>query len=122
VRFQTAGVVEASDVAEIQELVARAEPGGVRPIGTVHSFSTVADGSDGTLQVRAPGGPEAVSIASDRSAVQVPAGIRYGDLAPLLDAQGLALANLASLAHISVGGSVATGTHGSGVGNGSLAT
>src|SRR5690606_16239813 len=51
-----------------------------------------------------------------------PAGIRYGELARLLDAEGLALANLASLPHISVAGAVATGTHGSGTGNGSLAT
>ncbi|TPX03581.1 FAD-binding protein, partial [Schumannella luteola] len=36
--------------------------------------------------------------------------------------EGLALANLASLPHISVAGAVATGTHGSGVTNGSLAT
>src|SRR4029453_17126329 len=37
-------------------------------------------------------------------------------------AQGLALANLASLPHISVGGAVATATHGSGDAHGNLAT
>src|SRR4029077_12564073 len=35
---------------------------------------------------------------------------------------GVALHNLASLPHISVGGSIATATHGSGAGNGNLAT
>jgi xylitol oxidase len=40
----------------------------------------------------------------------------------VLNARGLALANLASLPHISVGGAVATATHGSGVRNGNLAT
>ncbi|HEY9424413.1 MAG TPA: D-arabinono-1,4-lactone oxidase, partial [Microterricola sp.] len=39
-----------------------------------------------------------------------------------LDERGLALANLASLPHISVGGAIATGTHGSGDAVGSLAT
>lgn len=47
--------------------------------------------------------------------------MRYGEVATRLQAEGLALHNLASLPHISVSGAVATGTHGSGVGNGSLA-
>src|SRR5699024_11322892 len=46
--------------------------------------------------------------------VRVSAGVRYGDLAPVLEQHGRALANLASLPHISVAGAVATGTHGSG--------
>ena len=48
--------------------------------------------------------------------------LRYGELAAALDAEGLALHNLASLPHISVAGAVATATHGSGDGNGNLAT
>jgi xylitol oxidase len=48
--------------------------------------------------------------------------MRYGELAGRLRAEGLALANLASLPHISVGGAVATATHGSGDANGNLAT
>lgn len=55
-------------------------------------------------------------------AVTVGSGLRYDDLATILDAKGLALHNLASLPHISVGGACATATHGSGVGNGNLAT
>ena len=50
------------------------------------------------------------------------AGIRYGELAQQIDAKGFALHNLASLPHISVGGAVATATHGSGIKNGNLAT
>ena len=46
------------------------------------------------------------------------AGLRYATLASQLD--GFALANMASLPHISVAGACATGTHGSGTG--SLAT
>ncbi|HBU41401.1 MAG TPA: FAD-binding protein, partial [Microbacterium sp.] len=48
--------------------------------------------------------------------------LRHGDLVPALDAAGFALANLASLPHISVAGAVQTGTHGSGDRIGSLAT
>ena len=46
----------------------------------------------------------------------------YGRLAPMLHERGLALHNLASLPHISVGGAIATGTHGSGDRLGNLAT
>jgi xylitol oxidase len=46
----------------------------------------------------------------------------YGRLAPMLHARGLALHNLASLPHISVGGAIATGTHGSGDRLANLAT
>jgi xylitol oxidase len=53
--------------------------------------------------------------------VTVGAGIRYGELARELEREGFALGNLASLPHISVGGAVATGTHGSGNRNRSLA-
>jgi xylitol oxidase len=43
-------------------------------------------------------------------------------LAAELQAKGFALANMASLPHVSVAGGTATGTHGSGDGNGVLAT
>ncbi|MYS41564.1 FAD-binding protein, partial [Streptomyces sp. SID5998] len=49
-------------------------------------------------------------------------GVRYAELARRVHAHGLALPNMASLPHISVAGSVATGTHGSGVANGPLAS
>jgi xylitol oxidase len=61
-------------------------------------------------------------VALRDGTVEAPAQMRYGDLAGVLAQRGLALANLASLPHISVGGTVATATHGSGVGNGNLAT
>jgi len=54
--------------------------------------------------------------------VTVSAGIRYGELAVRLHAEGYALRNMASLPHISIAGACATGTHGSGDGNGNLAT
>ena len=50
------------------------------------------------------------------------AGVRYGDLATVIDKRGYAVHNLASLPHISVAGACSTGTHGSGVHNGNLAT
>ena len=54
--------------------------------------------------------------------VSTGAGIRYAELALALDAAGFALHNLASLPHITVGGAIATATHGSGDRSGNLAT
>lgn len=52
----------------------------------------------------------------------VGAGTSYGVLARQLHEQGFALHNLASLPHVTVASAVATGTHGSDNGNGSLSS
>ena len=115
VTYSTSRVLRPRSVAEAQELVACEET--LRPLGTRHSFTTVAD-TDGTL-LSTEHLDRIVEIGE--TTVIVEAGIRYGELATTLHARGRALANLASLPHISVGGAVATGTHGSGVANPSLA-
>ncbi|WP_299166518.1 FAD-binding protein [uncultured Arthrobacter sp.] len=109
---------EPTSVEEVRRIVAAATS--IRALGSRHSFNDIADGTAELLSTAALTGP--VSIDRERSTVTVGAGIRYGELARELEREGLALANLASLPHISVGGAVATGTHGSGRRNGSLAT
>jgi xylitol oxidase len=91
----------------------------LRVLGSRHSFNDIADADELLVLDDLPG-----EVAVDRAAatVSVPAAMRYGELAGRLRADGLALANLASLPHISVGGAVATATHGSGDANGNLAT
>ena len=84
----------------------------VTALGTAHSFSPVAVGPG--VQVATTDLPMSLSIADDRRTVTVGAGTTYAVLGPALQSQGLALAAMASLPHISVGGAVATGTHGSG--------
>ncbi|GAB2827349.1 alditol oxidase [Actinocorallia aurea] len=84
----------------------------IRALGSGHSFSAVAD-TDGDL-VRLDGLPPTVETDPGRGTATVAAGLRYAEVAAALHREGLALANLASLPHISVAGSVATGTHGSG--------
>ncbi|MEU9268112.1 FAD-binding protein [Streptomyces sp. NPDC048251] len=96
--------------------------GRVRVLGSGHSFNEIAEpGVDGVLLSL---GALAGEIDVDTAArtVRVAGGVRYAELARRVHERGLALANMASLPHISVAGSVATGTHGSGVGNGSLAS
>ncbi|WP_167050947.1 D-arabinono-1,4-lactone oxidase [Salinibacterium sp. ZJ77] len=122
VRFGAAGSVTVPTVADLQHRIATRTQG-VRPIGTAHSFSTVADGPPTSTFLRLLSSAEnELRVATDRRSVRIPAARTYGEIAPLLEAEGLALANLASLPHISVGGSVSTGSHGSGASLGSLAT
>ncbi|MGE5287035.1 MAG: D-arabinono-1,4-lactone oxidase [Micromonosporaceae bacterium] len=105
-------------VAEVQRLVAASEH--VRAFGTGHSFNRIAD-SPGDL-VSLAEIPPTMDIDSARWRVKVSAGIHYGELSGHLNSSGFALPNLASLPQISVAGACATGTHGSGDANGSLAT
>ncbi|MEU2711681.1 FAD-binding protein [Streptomyces sp. NPDC007205] len=94
----------------------------VRVLGSGHSFNRIADpGPDGVLLSTA-GLPRVIDVDTAARTVRVSGGVRYAELARTVHAHGLALPNLASLPHISVAGSVATGTHGSGVGNGPLAS
>jgi alditol oxidase len=116
--FGAAGVLRPASVGELQDLVA----GGARlqAIGAAHSFSAIAD-SPGYL-VSTAGLPARVEIDDEQGTVTVSSGLRYADVAGPLHEAGRALANLASLPHISIAGAAATGTHGSGDTNGSLAT
>ena len=94
----------------------------VRVLGSGHSFNEIAEpGAEGTL-LSVAGFPPVIDVDSAARTVRVGGGVRYAELARMVDAHGLALPNMASLPHISVAGSVATGTHGSGVGNGPLAS
>ncbi len=103
-------------VEEAQELVASSSR--IRSLGTRHSFNDIAD-SDGELITLIDIAPE---IVVDGDTVTVTGGTRYGVLARELERHGRALHNMGSLPHISVAGATATGTHGSGVTNGSLST
>ncbi|MFF0011993.1 D-arabinono-1,4-lactone oxidase [Streptomyces sp. NPDC005374] len=94
----------------------------VRVLGSGHSFNEIAEpGPEGVLLSIADLPPVIDVDTSDRT-VRVSGGVRYAELARTVYAHGLALPNMASLPHISVAGSVATGTHGSGVGNAPLAS
>jgi xylitol oxidase len=110
VTFAAARVHHPGTEDELAAIVASARR--VRALGTGHSFSRVAD-TTGDL-VALDRLPPAVEIDPAAHSVTVAAGVTYAELAGHLQQKGLALASLASLPHISVAGSVATGTHGSG--------
>ncbi|RMB57801.1 FAD-binding protein [Tessaracoccus antarcticus] len=112
-------LVEPGSVDELVDLVA--SEARVRVLGSRHSFNDLADTDAVLVSLAAIAGNSEV-LRIDEKTIRVPAGMRYGDLVPTLERWGVALANLASLPHISVGGAVQTGTHGSGDRIGSLAT
>jgi len=91
----------------------------IRVLGSRHSFTDLAD-SEELVSLEAL--PADVAVDHAAGTVSLGAALRYGELADALNAEGVALHNLASLPHISVAGAVATATHGSGERNGSLAT
>jgi alditol oxidase len=108
--YHTANLFEPSTVAELQQLV-KDHPK-LRPLGTRHSFNTIADSTQAQVSLH---NFNQISLDEKARTVTVGAGVRYGDLAPVIDAKGFALHNLASLPHISVAGATATATHGSGI-------
>ncbi|HEY3481181.1 MAG TPA: FAD-binding protein, partial [Streptomyces sp.] len=118
ITFSAERVHRPATLAELRALVAAGRR--VRALGSGHSFNTLAD-TDGTL-VELTAMPPEITVDSAARTVRVAAGVRYAELAARLHAQGFALPNMASLPHISVAGSVSTGTHGSGDANGGLAT
>ena len=104
----------------LRSLVSRSER--VRVLGSGHSFNEIADpGSEGVL-LSLTALPPSVEVDSAARTVRSAGGVRYAELARAVHRHGFALPNMASLPHISVAGSVATGTHGSGNANGSLAS
>lgn len=96
-------------VAELQDLIATSER--IRVLGSRHSFNEIAACAE---LVSLRGLPMAVEFDDERATVSCPGAMTYGELAPLLEAHGVALANLGSLPHISIAGAIATATHGSG--------
>ncbi|MFG3440865.1 FAD-binding protein [Nonomuraea sp. NPDC047897] len=116
VAFHASRVHRPATLEELRRLVAAASR--VRALGSGHSFSDVAD-SPGEL-VRLDRMPPEIALDGAAGRVRAGAGVTYARLADALHAGGFALAAMASLPHISVAGSVATGTHGSGDGNRSL--
>ena len=116
-RYHTDRVYTPANAAEVREIVLDSPK--IKQLGSQHCFNNIADSHHAQISLRALKG---IAIDSGMKTATVGAGVRYGELAPVLDKAGFALHNLASLPHISVGGTVATATHGSGIHNKNLAT
>ena len=100
---------------ELRAIAARAPS--LRAVGSRHSFTGIGDAEELVSLEALPG-----DVVVGDGVIEVGAALTYAAVAGALRGPGLALHNLASLPHISVGGAIATATHGSGAGNGNLAT
>ncbi len=117
-QYSTSHVYYPETVSQVQDYVKRFDK--MRPLGSRHSFNTIADSKENQISTRALN--KIVSLDKAKNSVTIESGIKYGELCQYLDENGFALHNMASLPHISVGGACATATHGSGIKNGNLST
>lgn len=116
-------VAEPRSVGELQAALS-VTSGPIKFLGSRHCFNDIADTPGMMLSMSRfdPLDPSSLELISDSAParVRVSAATPYGILAEALAVQGLALANFASLPHITIAGAIATGTHGSGNNNAPL--
>ena len=117
ITYSTERLVTPASVDELRQTVKSASR--LRVLGSRHSFSPIADSSYEQVSLERL---DSIELDEAHRTVTVGGGVTYSQLAPWLDARGYALHNLASLPGITVTGACATGTHGSGLHNGNLAT
>jgi xylitol oxidase len=118
VDFNERAYLQPETLDELQEVVRSHQK--IRARGTAHCFNEIANTSSYAINLSQM--PKTITVDADKKSVLVAAGLTYGELAPVLHSQGWALSNMASLPHISIAGSISTGTHGSGIKNQNLAT
>lgn len=116
--YSTGNVHYPKTVEEVQELIKKSDK--VKALGSRHSFNTIADSTANQVSLQEMN--KIIALDKTNHTITIESGVRYGDVAPYLDENGYALANLASLPHITVAGATATATHGSGIKNGNLST
>lgn len=92
----------------------------VKPVGASHSFSGIAVAPDVQLDLDDLSGLVAVDEATGR--VTLRAGTRLFRLPDLLAPHGLAMQNMGDIDRQSIAGATSTGTHGTGLAFGGLAT
>jgi len=107
---------------DVVRLVIEARAAGrkLRVVGAGHSFSRINVPDDEAVSLDAMTGP--ALLDRDRGLVTVPAGTRLRDLSAALLRAGLALPIVGSIQAQSVAGAIATGTHGSSLTHGNLAS
>lgn len=92
----------------------------IKPIGSGHSFSDIAVAPDVLLDLSALSG--IVSIGPGTGQVTFGAGTPLHQVPRLLARHGLAMQNLGDIDRQTIAGAISTGTHGTGIAFGGLAT
>ena len=102
------------NVGELAEIVAQASARGqkIKAVGSGHSFTSAA-ATDGRM-LRLENLRGISHVDREKNQVTVGAGTRLSELNNLLNAEGLALANMGDIAYQTVAGAISTSTHGTG--------
>lgn len=109
--------VVARSTEDVEDAVRRARDRGLRikPLGSGHSFTTIAVTDGVALDVRGLRGIESVVPAADGTVlVGLGGGTRLRDIGPALWSLGLAMRNMGDIDAQTLSGALSTGTHGTG--------
>lgn len=117
VTYRAASLHRPETIDDLRRMVAQA--GRIHALGTRHSFNDIADSAE-LVSLEALDIP--IEIDREAMTATAGAGTRYGIMAREIEKVGLALHNMGSLPHISIGGATATATHGSGDRNRNLSS
>lgn len=118
IRFQAKNFHAPASIEELQKIVRTSTK--VKVVGSAHCFSDIADSTETLISLSQLG--KTITVDHAAQTATVPAGMPHAELAPLLHREGVALKNMASIPQFTVIGACMTATHGSGDGNGNLAT
>ncbi len=122
VRFSPTMIARPTSIEEIVALVREARDQGkrIRVMGAGHSFSPLVETDQILVDMTNFQSP--VSIAADTHTATFQAGCNINKLTAHLWANGLALSNQGDIDHQTIAGAISTGTHGTGLGFGSLSS
>ncbi|MCC6920903.1 MAG: FAD-binding protein, partial [Alphaproteobacteria bacterium] len=98
----------------------RGVAGPIRPAGSGHSFTPLCASNGAIVSLENMTG--LIEVWPDRQEAELWAGTPVYAVGPLLHPHGLALANQGDIDRQTLGGAIGTGTHGTGIGFGSLST
>jgi len=115
-------VFRPSTLEEISRIVADAADAGttVKAIGAGHSFTDIA--LTNGVQLSLDGLSGLLNVDRQTRQVTLAAGTRLFQIPALLAPYGLAMENLGDIDHQSIAGAISTGTHGTGLAFGGIAT
>jgi sugar-1,4-lactone oxidase-like protein len=86
----------------------------VRMVGTGHSWSALCHSDEAMINLDRYN--KVIALDKEKKQLTIQAGIKLWQINEYLDAEGMALINLGSIAKQSVAGAISTATHGSGIG------
>ncbi|HEY6407399.1 MAG TPA: D-arabinono-1,4-lactone oxidase [Ktedonobacteraceae bacterium] len=115
-------VVEPGNIDELARMVREYGHDGrhVRVVGAGHSFTPLVQSDDVLMSLDAMQGVESINTATRRATIL--GGTRLKKLGNALFEHGMAQENLGDIDVQSISGAISTGTHGTGVGFGTLST